>query len=201
MSTRVFVEIELAEGVQPTLFTNALYANLQTSPAIKSCTVECPEDDSDWTQEELAHLVTLGPERTQVKVEETRHLYLRISPHLRVSVRKQELVLYEFLCVSPVVSGQKELHKRISGFHSAVFDEVVFNGSNAKTLTALYSKLRKKLEGTTSELIARRGVYGFKTAWKPVQGRKALARKADPLLDPRVTLDDAIGQLGGEETE
>lgn len=198
MSTRIHVEIELANGVQPTLFNQAMAAALETNPAVSSWSIDCADDESDWTEDELAQLVTLG-DKTQISVEETRHLYLRISAHLKIPVRKQELALFEFLCVSPTITGQKELHKRISCFCSAIFGEVVFEDSRPKILTALYSKLRRKLEDTTAQLVGRRGVYGFKSSWRPVQGKESRARKPSALLDPAVDLDQAIADMGDED--
>lgn len=200
-TTRVLVELELAPGVQPTMFNAALAASLETNPAVKGWSIDCPEDESDWTEEELAQLVTLGDERTAVSVEETRHLYLRISSHLKIPVRKQELALFEFLCVSPTITGQKQLHQQISRFRSSIFKEVVFEESQPKVLTALYSKLRRKLEDTTAELVGRRGVYGFRSSWRPIQGKESRARKPSKLLDPAVDLDQAIAELGDGDDE
>ncbi len=201
MSTRVWIALELADGVQPTMFNAAMANSLETNPAVKSWAIDCADDEADWTEEELAHLVQLGPEKTNVSVEETRHLYLRISSHLKIPVRKQELALYEFLSVSPVISGQKELHRRISQFRSTIFREVVFEDSSPKVLTTLYAKLRKKLEDSTSSLIARRGVYGFRSCERPTQGREAQERPKDSsgLLDPRVPLDRALNSLVDED--
>lgn len=201
MSTRVFVDLTLHDGVQPTMFNHALGAAFEVNPAVKEWAIDCGEDESDWTDEELQHLVQLGPEKTQVSYEETRHFYLRISSHLKIAVRKQELVLFEFLSVSPVISGQAELHKRLSRFRSVIFSTVLFEDSQPKLLTALYAKLRRKLENTTSELIASRGVYGFKACQRPTQGKHARARPKDSsgLLDPRVPLDQALAGMVDEE--
>lgn len=199
---RINVEIELVDGVQPTMFEHALLAALETNPAVKSVTIENPDTDSDWTDEELEHLVQLGPERTRVSIEETRYLYLRISPSLKIGVRKQELALFEFLSVSPVYSGQKEFHAALSAYRSAIYGECVFAESTPAIASAVYSKLRAKLEDTTVCLVARRGVYGFQSCWRPVNGRQAQIRRPSALMDPNVSLDDAIrGLVDGPEDE
>lgn len=194
----VFIRVELQDGVSPTFAQQQIAAALVGSGLAKDVKFE---DGAEWTDQEIAdHALIEGDEWS---FESTSRNYVKISPHMRIPLTRQERAMLEFFLVTGrCVTGQRVLHKFLSAFESPTMGCVVFEASEPRVLTAIYSRLRKKLERELDRpvLMAKRGNYGFKAAERPTYGAEAVARPKDTtgLLDPRVPLDKAMRRMVDE---